>query len=75
MTYLYGMKVIAVDNDCTRTPKLQLSQGFNACSHECKRDMNAWLAERFGYENHVYSVGDTLFMSTAMLQQIRRTLK
>lgn len=71
MTQICGMKVV-VNDHLTTQPKLQLSPGFNACSHQFKQEMNAWLLEKFGTREHMFRVGNTIVVSSRTYETLRR---
>lgn len=70
MSSLLGMKIVE-NRFIDPIPKLQMSQGFNACSEEMKRSMNKFLLDRFGTYTPCYVIGDTVVCSPKHMAVIR----
>lgn len=49
---LFGIKVL-VNDEGTHAPKIQVSPDFKWITDDARRDMNLWLAQRFGYSCQV----------------------
>ena len=75
MLFFNGMRVVESPH-IAEVPRLQLSQNFTACSDKMKREMNAWLLEKFGTYLPVYVIGsDTIVMHPEHAAMLRKELK
>lgn len=53
-------------------PKIQISPDFKWCSDEFRAETNRWFLEQFGMHDPIYRAGDTMLVSRANMERLRR---
>lgn len=66
--FMFGMQVFTQDDETTKRQKIKLSSGI--CTPEFEKEMNSWLAERFGFEYQAYNVGGRLIVHSDVLRDL-----
>lgn len=65
-SFMFGMQVYTQDDETTRRQKLKVTPGV--CTPKFEAEMNAWLADRFGFEYQAYNVGGRLIVHSDILK-------